>query len=67
MIEVKERYVIDQAGVPVAVQLDIADYRKLLEALEDADAVRVYDEAKASPGRLIPLEQAMPELERRRQ
>ena len=67
MIEVKERYVIDQAGVPVAVQLDIADYRKLLEALEDLDAVRVYDEAKASPGRLIPLEQAMPELERRRQ
>lgn len=67
MIEVKERYVIDEAGKAVAVLLDIEDYRKLMEALEDLDARRVYEEAKAIPGRLIPLEEAIRELESRHQ
>jgi hypothetical protein len=67
MIEVKERYVIDEAGTAVAVLLDIADYRKLLEMLEELDARRVYDEAKASSDRLIPLEEAIRELESRHQ
>lgn len=67
MIEVKERYVVDEAGTAVAVLLDIADYRKLLEMLEELDAKRVYDEAKASTDRLIPLEEAIRELESRRQ
>ena len=67
MIEVKERYVVDEAGTAVAVLLDIADYRKLLEILEELDARRVYEEVKASPGRLIPFEEAVRELESRHQ
>ena len=45
--------------------LDIADYRKILEALEELDAIRIYDEAKASPERLIPFEEAIKEIESR--
>ncbi len=34
MIELHPRYVIDEKGKPVAVQLDLAEYEKLLEDLK---------------------------------
>lgn len=42
------RYVTDDAGRRVAVLVDIDRYRELVEALDELDAVRAYDEAKAS-------------------
>ena len=45
-----EKYLVDQNGKQIAVVLDIADYHKLLEELEELDAIRAYDRAKASDG-----------------
>ena len=38
-------------------------YEELLEAAEELDDVRAYDEAEAEGGEYIPLEQAIKEIE----
>jgi hypothetical protein len=60
------QFVTDENGVRVAVVLDIKEYEELLDDLEDLQAVREYEEAKASGERPIPLEQALDEIRRDR-
>jgi hypothetical protein len=60
----RERYVTDENGCRVGVLLDIADYQRLLEELEELACIRAYDAAKASGDEAIPLEQAIAEIER---
>jgi PHD/YefM family antitoxin component YafN of YafNO toxin-antitoxin module len=67
MVVAKERYVIDEHGRRTAVLLDVKYYEKLLEALEELESIRVYDEAKASDDEVIPFEQAIKEIESQRQ
>lgn len=43
------------------------DYHKLLEELEELEAIRAYDVAKASGDEVLPLEQALAEIEKDRQ
>jgi PHD/YefM family antitoxin component YafN of YafNO toxin-antitoxin module len=62
----KENFVIDDKGNPIGVILDIAEYRKLLEELEELESIRAYDAAKASGNEVIPFEQAVAEIEQNR-
>jgi hypothetical protein len=62
----KENYVIDEQGNRIGVFLDIADYRKLLEELEELESIRAYDAAKASGDEAMPFEQAVAEIEQTR-
>ena len=66
MLTFKERYVVDAGGVRVSVLLDIEDYRRLMEELEELESIRAYDAAKASGDKIVPFEQAVAEIERRR-
>ncbi|HLG17723.1 MAG TPA: hypothetical protein VJH03_24985 [Blastocatellia bacterium] len=66
MVEPKQRYVVDEVGRRVAVLVDIEEYRKLTEALEEIESIRAYDEAKASGDEAIPFEQAVREIESQR-
>jgi PHD/YefM family antitoxin component YafN of YafNO toxin-antitoxin module len=59
----REKYLVDENGKQIAVVLDLADYKKLLEELEELDALRAYDKAKASEDEIIPFAQAINELE----
>jgi hypothetical protein len=61
-----KRFVTDENGVRVAVVLDIKEYEELLEDLQDLQAVREYDEARASGETPIPLEKALDEIRRKR-
>ena len=63
---VNEGYVIDEDGARVGVILPIEDYRKLLEELEELESIRAYDAAKRSGDEVIPLEQAVREIEQDR-
>ena len=56
------QFVIDERGVKVAVVLDIEEYERLLEDLDDLQAIHEYEEAKASGETAIPLEQALSEI-----
>jgi hypothetical protein len=67
MILDKERYVVNEKGERISVLLDIQDYRKLLEELEELESLRAYDAAKSSGDEIISFEQAIEEIERKRQ
>jgi len=60
------KYVVNTKGKAVSVLLDIKTYRKLVEELEDLDAIRAFDAAKASGDKAVPFEQAVREIEKSR-
>lgn len=41
------RYITDENGKRIEVIMPVEEYDRLLEALEDLEDVRLYDEAKA--------------------
>jgi hypothetical protein len=63
MAPTKTQYVTDENGRRIAVLVGIERYRQLLDALEEVESVRAYDEAKASGEGVIPFEQAVAEIE----
>ena len=58
------QFVTDDQGQRTAVLLGIDQYRALLEAQEELDAIRTYDEAKASGDEAVPFEDALREIGR---
>ncbi len=60
----KEQFVVDESGKRTAVLLAIDRYFELLEAQEELESVRAYDEAQASGDETIPFSQAVKEIER---
>ncbi len=67
MMRYKERYLVDENGNRIGVFLDIADYQKLLEKLEELEAICAYDAAKESDDEAIPFEVAIAEIEQERE
>ena len=65
MLTLKEKYVVDDSGSPTNVLLEISDYRKLLDELEELESLRAYDTAKNSNDVIIPFEQAISEIEKK--
>jgi sporulation protein YlmC with PRC-barrel domain len=63
MISLKEKYVVDDKGKRIGIMLDIKEYHKILEALEELESIRAYDRAKASKEKPIPFSQAVVEIE----
>ncbi len=63
MIKLKEHFVTDEKGDRIGVLLDIEEYLKLLEELEELESIYAYDAAKVSNDEAIPFEQAISEIE----
>ena len=59
----RDQFVIDESGNKTAVLVGIDRYSELLEAQEELDAIRAYDEAKASNDEAVPFAQAIKEIE----
>lgn len=66
MSRIKERFVTDEQGKRTGVLLEIADYERLLRELEELESIRAFDAAKASGDEVIPLDQALDEIEQTR-
>ena len=66
MSALKERFIIDDKGNRVAVILDVAEYRRMLEELEELESIRAYDAAKASGDEAIPFDDAVRQIEAER-
>ncbi|HTW91012.1 MAG TPA: hypothetical protein VMH22_04820 [bacterium] len=66
MIYAKEKYVTDSQGNRVAVQLEVEEYRRLLDALEELESIRAYDTAVAVREDAVPFDKAVEELKRDR-
>ncbi len=61
-----QQFVADDSGNRVGVILDMVSYSALVEAAEELEAIRAYDDAKAAGDEMIPFEQAIREIEERR-
>jgi PHD/YefM family antitoxin component YafN of YafNO toxin-antitoxin module len=64
---VNGRYVVDENGKRVGVLLDIKEYERMIEELEELEDARTAAEVRAAIERgeeeLIPFDQAMQEIE----
>lgn len=67
MTATETQFVTDERGDRVAVLIGIERYRELLDALDEIDAIRAYDEATASGETPIGFEDAVREFERDRE
>jgi len=52
------KFLTDEHGKKISVVLDIEEYEKMLEELEDSDATRAYEEAKAFGEIPVPFRKA---------
>jgi len=66
MVALNERFVVDADGKKVAVVLDLEDYKRLLDELEELEEIRAYDAAKSSGETPVPFDQATHSIERDR-
>jgi hypothetical protein len=51
----KSRFRASKKGQKISIELTVKEYEKLLEDLEELDAIRAYDEAKSSGERAVPF------------
>ncbi|HTS12416.1 MAG TPA: hypothetical protein VMH00_09890 [Candidatus Limnocylindrales bacterium] len=56
----------NKRGQKVSIELTIKEYERLIEDLEELEAIRAYDAAKNSGETPIPFDQAVREIERSR-
>ncbi len=61
-----EKYITDESGNRTGIILSVEEYKKILEDLEELEAIRAYDDAKHSNEEVIPFEQAIEEIEQNR-
>jgi PHD/YefM family antitoxin component YafN of YafNO toxin-antitoxin module len=63
---VEARYIVDENGKRVSVILPVEEYERLIEALEELEDIRAYDEAKAElehgEDKLVPWEKVKREI-----
>lgn len=62
----RQQFIEDKQGNKIAVLMPIDEYNKLLEQLEDIDDIRAYDAATAEDDEIIPFDQAVTEIEKKR-
>ena len=58
----KEQFIVDDGGNKTAVLLGIERYSELLEAQEELESIRAYDEAKTANDEAVPFAQAVKEI-----
>ncbi|MEM1042468.1 MAG: hypothetical protein AAGI91_07540 [Bacteroidota bacterium] len=66
MTTTETQFVTDDAGQRIAVLIGLDRYQQLLDAVEEIDSIRAYDEAKASGDEAIPFDEATREIEQNR-
>jgi hypothetical protein len=66
MISIKEKFIVDKKGKKMGVMLDLTEYEKILEKLEELESIWAYDLAKAAKEKSIPFTKAVKDIEKRR-
>ena len=62
MIVIHPEFVVDERQNRKAVLLPYEEWEKIVEAMEELDDIRAYDEAKSRPSDPIPLDDAVKEI-----
>ncbi|MBL4755622.1 MAG: hypothetical protein JKY52_18775 [Flavobacteriales bacterium] len=56
-------FIVDETGNKVAVMVDIKDYKKMVEAVEELEDIKAYDKSKRGKQKPIPAKDAFKEIE----
>lgn len=59
---VHPKFVVDEQQKRQAVLLSYEEWERILEEIEELDAIRAYDEAKSRPSEPVPLDDAVKEI-----
>lgn len=62
----KTQFITNDSGKKLAVILPMSRYKKMIEDLEDIDAIKAYDEAKKGNDPSIPIDEAFEMIEKKR-
>ena len=62
MVTVHLQYVVDENQQRKAVLLPLAEWKRIVEELEELDDIRAYGKAKAGPQDAVSFEQAVREI-----
>jgi PHD/YefM family antitoxin component YafN of YafNO toxin-antitoxin module len=57
------QYIVNEQQQATAVVLPVAEWDALLEEIEELDAIRAYDAAKAEESEVISFDQALAEID----
>ena len=66
MEALRQQFIEDNQGRRIAVLLPIEKYNSMLEKLEEIEDIKAYDAAKASNDEIIPFDEAIKEIEEKR-
>lgn len=66
MVTTQEQYLTGREGKRVGVVLDLEQFQRIIEELEDLEDIRAYDAAMASGEEVVPSDQAIAEIEQSR-
>ncbi len=66
MTVVQEQYLTDREGKRVGVVLDLEQFQRIVEELEELEDIRAYDTAMAAGDEVVPFDQAIAEIEQSR-
>ena len=65
-MSITEQIITDKKGKPIAVQLPVNQYKKLLELAEEMEEIKAFDRAMKRKHKFIPFDQAVKELKAKR-
>lgn len=65
-MSITEQIVTDKKGKPIAVQIPVDQYKKLIELAEEMEEIRAFDKAMKRKQLFIPFKQAVAELKKQR-
>lgn len=65
MKRTQTQFIVDEKGKQTGVLLSMKAYQRIMEDLEELEAIRAYDAAKASGEKPIRLEEAIARIEKR--
>jgi len=58
-----EKFVIDKRGKKIGIIISLKHYKKLLEALEEIESIKIYDKTQKIKEDKILIEKAFKEIE----
>lgn len=66
MLTMHPEYVVDEKARKKAVLVSFDEWQQLMEAIEELDDIRAYDQAKKEPDDLVPFEEAVRQIKAKR-
>ena len=63
MVTLHPEYVVDENQHRKAVLLPVAEWKRIVDELEELDDIRAFDKAKAGLQETVPFEQAVREIQ----